>query len=223
MTSLTSFSTHGYGIVNGVISPAVRQAAIASSTSLANAGTRCVLQEDWCRALASTLRQHPEIAKHLAANAVPVQCTLFEKSTDKNWLVPVHQDLSIPVAERVESPDLRGWSSKEGGIYVQPPVEILGELVAVRLHLDPCGVDDGPMIVVPGSHSQGIISAEDAVAARSAGEIACPVDAGGVLIMRPLLLHRSSKATGTSRRRVLHFLFGPPKLPFGLRWPSSAP
>jgi hypothetical protein len=38
------------------------------------------------------------------------------------------------------------------------------------------------------------------------------------MAMRPLLLHASSKATGSSRRRVLHFLFGPPALPFGLEW-----
>jgi hypothetical protein len=36
--------------------------------------------------------------------------------------------------------------------------------------------------------------------------------------MRPLLLHASSKASGSSLRRVLHFLFGPRDLPHGLRW-----
>jgi hypothetical protein len=36
--------------------------------------------------------------------------------------------------------------------------------------------------------------------------------------MRPLALHTSSKATGTGRRRVLHVVFGPPELPFGLQW-----
>ena len=38
------------------------------------------------------------------------------------------------------------------------------------------------------------------------------------MLMRPLLLHASSKATGASRRRVLHFVFGPPALPHGLAW-----
>jgi hypothetical protein len=35
-----------------------------------------------------------------------------------------------------------------------------------------------------------------------------------------LLLHASSKAgaASASRRRVLHFLFGPRELPRGLRW-----
>lgn len=221
MTCRTSFSTPGYAIVNDVVTQDDCQ-AIGLSINLANAGSRSILQEDWCRALANTLRQHPAIAACVPENAIVVQCTLFEKSSDKNWLVPVHQDLSIPVAERVDSEALRGWSNKEGRIYVQPPAEVLADLVAVRLHLDPCGIDDGPMIVVPGSHTRGVISAADAVTARTAGETACPVNTGGVLIMRPLLLHRSSKSTGTSRRRVLHFVFGPPVLPFGLRWQQTA-
>lgn len=40
--------------------------------------------------------------------------------------------------------------------------------------------------------------------------------------MRPLLLHASSKATGRSRRRVLHFVYGPAQLPSGLRWHEAA-
>jgi len=41
---------------------------------------------------------------------------------------------------------------------------------------------------------------------------------GDALLMRPLVLHASSKASGTSRRRVLHFVFGPQALPCGLAW-----
>jgi hypothetical protein len=41
---------------------------------------------------------------------------------------------------------------------------------------------------------------------------------GGALAMRPLILHASSKATSLASRRVLHFVFGPPKLPLGLEW-----
>ena len=66
------------------------------------------------------------------ADAVAVQCTYFEKSADRNWLVPIHQDLAIPVARRVEHPALRGWSHKEGSLFVQPPADVLAQLVAVR-------------------------------------------------------------------------------------------
>jgi hypothetical protein len=37
-------------------------------------------------------------------------------------VVSLHQDLSIPVAERVDSPRYVGWSEKKGEVCVQPPV-----------------------------------------------------------------------------------------------------
>lgn len=148
-----------------------------------------------------------------------VQCTWFEKSAERNWLVTIHQDLSIPVAVRVDHPALSGWSQKEGIQFVRAPLEVLEKLVAVRIHLDPCGIDDGPLRVVPGSHVQGILSDEQALALRLAGgETVCVAPAGAALVMRPLLLHASSKGSGASARRVLHFVFGPRELPHGLAW-----
>jgi hypothetical protein len=150
---------------------------------------------------------------------VAVQCTYFEKSASRNWLVPIHQDLSIPVARRVDEPSLRGWSEKEGALFVQAPAELLAQLVAVRLHLDACGADDGPVRVLPGSHRLGLIDPQAAVLMRSTGaEVTCEAEPGDALVMRPLLLHASSKATGRSRRRVLHFVFGPRVLTHGLAW-----
>jgi len=182
-------------------------------------GTRCLLAEDWCRTLAGSLRQHADIAVLIPADFVAVQCTYFEKSVDRNWLVPVHQDLSIPVAARVDHPDLRGWSEKEGGLFVQPPAALMEQLVALRVHLDACREQDGPLQFVPGSHQAGRISADEARLRRQAGPIvSCVMERGDVLAMRPLVLHASSKAEGHSRRRVLHFVFGPRKLPYGLSW-----
>jgi hypothetical protein len=133
--------------------------------------------------------------------------------------VPIHQDLSIPVRERVEHPSLRGWSEKEGTLFVQPPVELLETFVAVRIHLDPCLDGDGPLQFVPATHTRGRIDAAAASRLRQDGPVVtCTVDRGGALVMRPLALHTSSKATGTSLRRVLHFVFGPAELPYGLQW-----
>jgi ectoine hydroxylase-related dioxygenase (phytanoyl-CoA dioxygenase family) len=172
----------------------------------------------------SEWRKHPQLAGALPAGHVAMQCTYFAKSVSRNWLVPVHQDLSIPVAERVDEPTLAGWSEKEGQLFVQAPREVLESLVAVRLHLDRCGEEDGPLQVVPGSHRDGVLSAEAAVQVRRAqGVVSCLAEQGDAVVMKPLLLHASSKATGTSQRRVLHFLFGPPSLPHGLQWLASAP
>lgn len=183
------------------------------------AGSRCLLEQPWCAALAVRLRKHASLAGMLGADMVAVQCTSFEKSADRNWLVPLHQDLSIPVASRVNDPALSGWSLKEGIQFVRAPVDVLYELLAVRLHLDRCELEDGPLRVVRGSHVHGIIGDDEALAMRAAhGETVCVAPVGSVLAMRPLLLHASSKGSGTSSRRVLHFLFGPRQLPHGLEW-----
>ncbi len=184
-----------------------------------SAGARHLLDLDWCSDLAVRIRQHSLVRQFLPLDTVAVQCTYFEKSKDQNWLVPLHQDLSIPVKERMTHPDLTVWSEKEGLIFVQPTDEILRQLVAIRLHIDECNLTDGPLRVVPTSHNKGRLSNQMALDTRDRlGEINCPVEKGGVLIMSPLLLHASSKASGESKRRVLHFVYGPTILSHGLTW-----
>ncbi|HVH33444.1 MAG TPA: phytanoyl-CoA dioxygenase family protein [Tahibacter sp.] len=183
------------------------------------AGSRDWLELDACRALAAQLRRLPALTPLLDPGHVAVQCTLFRKSAARNWLVALHQDLSIPVAARVDGDIASGWSVKNGVNYCQPPTGLLAQLVAVRVHLDDCGADDGALQVVPGSHRHGRLSPQAAAELRERhGLQPCLARRGDALLLRPLLLHASSKARADSRRRVLHFLFGPRELPGGLRW-----
>ena len=187
-------------------------------------GQRNLLKHPWCRALAERLLRLPAITALLPSSAVAVQCTYFEKTLARNWLVPLHQDLSIPVAQRVDHPALQGWSEKDGALFVQPPAHLLQELLAVRLHLDPCQAEDGPLRVVPATHQAGVLTPRNAQALRDAsGEVSCLADVGTALAMRPLLLHASSKSTSSRQRRVLHFVIGPATLPWGLAWPKAVP
>jgi len=216
-----SFERVGFCAVPAVLDTIAcgQVAGLLPATGAGRGGTRCLLPQAWCSALAHALKQHTGLSPLLADAPVAVQCTGFEKSADKNWLVPVHQDLSIPVAARVQALGLQGWSQKEGELFVQAPVAVLERLVAVRLHLDDCTADDGPLRVVPGSHGLGRVAPDSATAWRDQqGEVVCTARRGDALVMRPLLLHASSKTRGTSRRRVLHFLFGPRELPLGLAW-----
>jgi ectoine hydroxylase-related dioxygenase (phytanoyl-CoA dioxygenase family) len=214
-----SFDVDGFAVLPALLSDAELARIDAAMATRSEASARDLLHEPWCAALAGRIREDARLAAALPRTHVAVQCTSFEKSVERNWLVPVHQDVAIPVAARVEHPGLTGWSNKAGTWFVQPPAEWLEHLLAARLHLDDCGVDDGALKLVAGSHRGGRLSDEQAIALRDVhGAVACPVPRGGVMLMRPLLLHASSKATGASRRRVLHFLFGPRHLPLGLAW-----
>jgi phytanoyl-CoA dioxygenase PhyH len=185
------------------------------------AGIRSLLELGWCAQLADRLADEPRVRQFLPVSARAVQCTLFAKTVESNWLVSLHQDLSIPVAERIESAACSGWSQKQGETFVQPPVSVLESVVAVRLHLDDCDERNGALRVVPGSHRLGRMSPDQAHREREArGERLVSVVKGGAMVMRPLLLHAFSKSSVDSPRRVLHFVYGPAALPGGLRWPS---
>lgn len=219
--AVSEFKKSGYFVIPGVIDAVLnrRLAAFVGGIPNGSAGSRRLLDQTWCAHLSTALRGDAKIRSLLAPDAVAVQCTLFHKSPSKNWLVTLHQDLSIPVKSRIDSPECSGWSEKEGQLYVQPPVRVLERLVAVRVHIDECPAESGALRVVPHSHLEGRIDSSRAQALRQQhGEVAVPVAQGGALIMRPLLLHASSKAAAEAPRRVLHFVFGPRSLPLGLEW-----
>lgn len=217
--NLQQWQQQGYGLVRAVLDEARCAELALCCDRIDGAGSRDWLELDACRALATQLREMPALAPLLGPAHVAVQCTVFRKSTANNWLVPLHQDLSIPVAACVPGGFASGWSLKDGVHYCQPSVELLARLVAVRVHLDDCGAEDGALNVVPGSHRQGRLSPQAAAELRGRhGLQSCLARRGDALLLRPLLLHASSKARADSRRRVLHFLFGPRELPGGLRW-----
>ena len=211
----------GFLLLPGLLTPERRQALGAEVATLppGTAGRRELLEQPWCRALARWLKSLPSLHPYLPADAVAVQCTLFEKSPDRNWLVAPHQDLFIPVSRHVEHPALSGWSIKRGRPFVQAPVGVLVRMLAVRLHLDDATEADGGLRFVPGTHRSGVLNDSAARVWRDrVGETVVDALAGDALLMRPLVLHASSKAVARGRRRVLHMLFGPSELPNGLQW-----
>ena len=221
MGPVEQFSELGFAVVPDVLSVTEAERLIALLPPLSSLGrsSRTLLNAPWCRDLARSLRQQPAIAPLLPELAVAVQCTLFSKSPKGNWLVALHQDLSIPVSARVSCPECTGWSEKEGEIFVQPPLSVLESLLAVRVHLDPCPSDAGALRVVPGSHRFGRLGGTEPAEMRAAqGETVVSAAQGAALLMKPLLLHASSKAAQDATRRVLHFVFGPRELPCGLQW-----
>jgi hypothetical protein len=218
------FDIDGFAVIPDVVSPDKCDSIMAEVVLAASGapGSRTLLSMSWCAALARAIRNNKAVKSLLPKKPVAVQCTYFEKSESRNWLVAVHQDLSIPVRARVDAAACSAWSEKEGVLFVQPPATVLETVVAVRLHLDNSTPSNGPLRVVPGSHRRGRLTPAQVQAARDeSGEVTCPVPKGGVLVMRPLLLHASSKAQVSAPRRVLHFVFGTPALPLGLTWHTA--
>ncbi|HYK79901.1 MAG TPA: KTSC domain-containing protein [Micropepsaceae bacterium] len=156
----------------------------------------------------------------IGPEARAVRGIFFDKAPGANWPVQWHQDLSIAVMEKKDIEGWQAWSIKNGIPHVQPPAAILERMVSVRLHLDDCGMDNGPLKVRPGTHSFGRLTHDrmDELAREIPEDICCP-NAGDALVMRPLLLHASSPARKPDHRRVIHLEFAPANLlPAGLSW-----
>jgi ectoine hydroxylase-related dioxygenase (phytanoyl-CoA dioxygenase family) len=147
-----------------------------------------------------------DIARQLLGHgAVAFRATLFEKLPDSNWLVAWHQDTALPLCERREVPGWGPWSVKDGVHYAHAPAQALEKIVALRIHLDDSTADNGPLRVVPATQTQGVLNDDEIhTIAESAVPIDCLMTLGGVVAMRPLVIHASSKSRTGNPRRVLH-------------------
>jgi len=178
---------------------------------LAHAAIRELAAAPECRELAGAL---------LGEKARAVKATFFDKNPDKNWKVPPHQDVTITVREKADVAGFTCWTIKDGVPNVQPPSEVLERIVAFRFHLDDCSADNGALIVWPGSHRAGRLKDDgiDHWLLEKPLGLTCPVGAGGLMVMRPLLIHASSQAVRPSHRRVIHIEYTAADLPAPLRW-----
>ncbi len=169
--------------------------------------------------LATHPRISPIVREAIGDHACLVRSILFDKTPGANWAVPPHQDATIAVRDRIDTPGFGPWSIKAGVPHVQPPREVLESMVTLRMHLDDCPNVAGALRVIPGSHRHGVLSADQlAIMTRYSAFESCPASAGDCLLMRPLLIHASSPAAAPSHRRVVHLEFAAAELPNGLEW-----
>jgi len=199
----------GYSIAETVFSDGecdeLQRALASVGIARGRAGARHLMAHPFVNATAHDPRLL-EIAKDsLGDFAIPYRATLFEKSGHANWLVVWHQDTALPLSSVNDCSEWGPWSRKAGVIYAHAPTWALSRTIALRVHLDASTTENGPLRVIPGSHANGVLSDEDILAlARHETAVDCIVPRGGVLAMRPLLIHSSSKSKGDLPRRVLH-------------------
>jgi hypothetical protein len=149
----------------------------------------------------------------------PVRIVAFDKSPEANWGVPWHQDRTIAVAERHDLTGFSNWSRKAGIWHCTPPQSILERMLFVRVHLDSSTANNGAMEIALRSHTGGCLkeSEIDDTLQRHEVEIT-EAQAGDVLVLAMLTLHRSMPARVADSRRVLRVDYAADPLPLPLRW-----
>lgn len=175
------------------------------SVPRSRAGARHLMSNPVVADLAADDRLLSIASQWLRCDARPFRATLFEKSSRTNWLIPWHQDTALPLEHPFDEPGWGPWSKKADVNYAHAPAWALSRVIALRIHLDASTVDNGPLRVIPGSHTSGVLSdiaVSEHVSCRDPVE--CLAARGGVIAMRPLLIHSSSKARNVQARRVLH-------------------
>ncbi|WP_432449714.1 phytanoyl-CoA dioxygenase family protein [Aliiroseovarius marinus] len=163
-----------------------------------------------------------QLINKIDTQAQPVRAVVFNKIEGANWGVPWHQDRVICVDQRQDVPGFTNWTEKAGVVHCEPPVELLRQMLFVRVHLDDADDQNGAMQTAIGSHALGLVPSEKAEAAASS----FPIDSGDaqrgdVLIMNMLTLHASKPAVRQSSRRVFRFDYAGFDLPAPLRWATS--
>ena len=141
----------------------------------------------------------------------------FDKPEDSNWFVSYHQDLTISVDKKLNIEGFGPWTIKQNQFAVQPPLDILESNFTIRIHLDDTDEHNGALKVIPKSHLKGIYRPETIDWLKET-EITCKVGKGGIMIMKPLLLHSSNRTTNYNKRRVIHIEFSNRSLVDTLEW-----
>jgi len=202
--NLMQSADSGYGIVPKCLSSQecddLLEALSVEFVTRSRAGARHLMSVPVVAALANGARLTELAREWLGSPAIPFRATLFEKSSATNWLIPWHQDTALPLTKRFDLAGWGPWSEKAGAIYAHAPAWALSRVIALRVHLD-----NGPLRVVPNSHGVGVLSDQSVIEFVSASDrVECCVPRGGVIVMRPLIIHSSSKARTEKSRRVLH-------------------
>lgn len=150
-------------------------------------------------------------------NYFVVKSIYFDKPEKSNWYVAYHQDLTISVDKKLELENFGPWTTKQNQFAVQPPLDILENIFTIRIHLDATDENNGALKVIPKSHLKEIYRPET-IDWNVERESICTVEKGGIMIMKPLLLHGSNRTTNGKKRRVIHIEFSDRELPEELNW-----
>ncbi|RQO68353.1 phytanoyl-CoA dioxygenase [Pedobacter sp. KBW01] len=219
----------GFTVINGIYS-AEETNKIARTIDAANADRSNFRKSEDLFAIRQFLKEIPDVKDLIFTPALKnvihelfghdyflVKSIYFDKPENSNWFVAYHQDLTISVDQKVEIAGFGPYTNKRNQFAVQPPLNILENSFTIRIHLDDTNKENGALKVIPDSHSKGIYRPENVDWAIET-EVSCNVKCGGIMMMKPLLLHGSNRTTNNKKRRVIHLEFSNQILPKELKW-----
>jgi hypothetical protein len=153
MLNSNELSALGFAIVEAVFdgTAATELGRVLETADLdrSRAGARHLMNYAKVSAVAADPGMVAIAKRFFGETAIPYKATLFDKSPARNWLVTCHQDTALPIRERRDVPGWGPWSTKAGVTYALAPACALGQVVALRLHLDDSRLDNGPLCVLP--------------------------------------------------------------------------
>ncbi|MGN6494125.1 MAG: phytanoyl-CoA dioxygenase family protein [Agriterribacter sp.] len=225
----TELSNNGFTILNNIYTQAQTEAIIAAIEN-ADQNKATFRKSADLFAIRQFLKEVPEtvdlifndrlrsvISQLLGDDYFVVKSIYFDKPASSNWYVSYHQDLTISVDKKIDREGFGPWTVKQNQFAVQPTIELLDNIVTIRIHLDDTDENNGALKVIPASHLKGIYRPES-IDWTVETETTCNVPAGGIMLMKPLLLHSSGRTTNNHKRRVIHIEFCNRQLPGGLNW-----
>lgn len=207
---------HGFAVVPRVLSTRELIPILVSLADLepprGKAGIRHVVNHPTVKVVAQNPRMLEMAQAVLGSAAFAFRATLFDKTPEGNRLLSWHQDTALPVQEQVEATGWTGFREKEGVLYAHAPASVLEHVLVLRLHLDDCSEQNGPLRLIPGTHGLGILSeAEIERHATYDDAVDCVAARGSVVAMRPLVIHASSRSRSQAPVRVLHIEYAAAK------------
>ena len=209
MTYFAEIEAFGFAVIPELFPCSEVDALLEEICTLAPERSRAGIRHAMRLAPVKSFSRKPQLMalarEVLGPQACPYRATLFEKSEAANWLVVWHQDTALPLQSRGEASGWGPWSVKDGIPYAHAPATALRQVLALRVSLDDSTSNNGPLRVLPGTHTLGVLSDDSMhdLASRTSA-VDCITPKGGVVAMRPLLVHSSSKSRVEMPRRVLH-------------------
>jgi ectoine hydroxylase-related dioxygenase (phytanoyl-CoA dioxygenase family) len=224
-----SIATKGFTVIEAIYN-SDEIAAILAEINKANTDKSTFRKTDDLFAIRQFLKEVPAVSNLIFNHKLKavitdlfgdgffaVKSIYFDKPEKSNWFVAWHQDLTISVDKKTDLPGYRPWTIKQNQFAVQPPINILQNNFTIRIHLDDTDEGNGALKVIPGSHLKQVYRPET-IDWGTETEYTCNVKAGGIMIMRPLLMHASNRTTNNKPRKVIHIEFSNSDLPDVISW-----